>query len=176
MAKKKSKKTTNFMPMRNRNFKFLYRRLMVFMTVILFTFNMGYALQLDLKASEESTITFKETPAPAKTTTTQKGIFTETYEGFMESFSKDLSLNVVLGEIFLLIIALNFFALMNKPRLILVTSYIFCLKWVLWSNYTTLLKHSDAITVASTTIFMICGMLTIILFCMNRFEVIPQER
>ncbi len=79
-------------------------------------------------------------------------------------------LDVVLGEVILLVILVNLFALFKKARLIMAVSYLFCLKWVFWSNYTRLLAHSDAVTTASASIFVICGILTAVLFCMDRFN------
>lgn len=100
----------------------------------------------------------------------QKGFLSESYDGFLESFSKDLSLNVVLGDVILLVLIVNMLALFNKPRLIILVSYVFSLKWTFWSNFNTVWHHSSAVMTVSTTVFFICGLLTVFLYCMNRFE------
>jgi hypothetical protein len=89
---------------------------------------------------------------------------------FTDIFGSELALNVSLADVMILVVLVNLFALFRKPRLILAVSYLLCLKWVFWSNYTHLLKHSDALAQASTVVFVICGILTTILFCLDRFN------
>lgn len=91
-------------------------------------------------------------------------------DSFMEIFGSELALNVSLADVILLVILTNLFALFRKPRLILAISYLFCLKWVFWSNYIQLLQHSDTLAKTSTFVFVICGILTTVLFCMDRFH------
>ena len=93
-----------------------------------------------------------------------------TVESMTELFSKEVGLIVPLGEVVLLVVVVNLFALFKKPRLIMATSYLFCLKWVFWSNYTELLKQSSTVTVISTCVFVLCGILTAVLFFLNNFN------
>ena len=92
------------------------------------------------------------------------------YEAFSQIFSNSLSLVVPLDEVVMLVVLVNIFALFRKPRLILAASYIFCLKWVFWLNYTELLKQSNAIAKASSYVLIFCGILTLVFFCMDRFQ------
>ncbi len=93
----------------------------------------------------------------------------------MDRLSSDSPfLEIPLGEVILLILLVNVFALFKKSRLIMVVSYLFCAKWVFWLNYNELLKHSSAIFIASGYIFALCGVLTLVLFCMDRFGVKDQ--
>jgi hypothetical protein len=89
---------------------------------------------------------------------------------FADIFGSELALDVSLTDVIILVLLVNLFALFRKPRLVLAISYLFCLKWVFWSNYTQLLKHSDSLAQASTVIFVICGILTTVLFCLDRFN------
>lgn len=101
--------------------------------------------------------------APVKTSQKQIQIIRDV-------FFNDLSLIIPLDDVVILVLLVNLFALFNKARMILVVSYIFCLKWVFWSNYTELLKQSDPITRSSTYVLVVCGVLTLILFCLDRFN------
>ncbi len=92
------------------------------------------------------------------------------YETFSQVFSNNLLLVVPLDEVVILVVLVNIFALFRKPRLILAVSYIFCLKWVFWLNYTELLKQSNAVAKASSYVLIFCGILTLIFFCMDRFQ------
>ncbi len=85
-------------------------------------------------------------------------------EAFFGIFSSEISLHVPLAEVIALVIVINLFALFKKARLILATSYLFCLKWVFWANYSELLKHSDALANSCSVIFVFCGILTLVLF------------
>jgi len=89
---------------------------------------------------------------------------------FWELFSTDISLAIPLSDVVILVILVNIFALFKATRLIMATSYIFALKWVFWSNYSELIKHSDTIARGSTWVFVLCGILTVILFAMNYFN------
>ncbi len=89
---------------------------------------------------------------------------------FWELFSTDISLAIPLSDVVILVILVNIFALFKATRLIMATSYLFALKWVFWSNYTELLNHSDTIARGSTWVFVLCGILTVILFIMNYFN------
>ncbi len=101
---------------------------------------------------------------------TANGVLSETGQGITEIFSSDLALSISLGDVLALVIVVNVLALFNKPRFIMAVSYFFCLKWVFWSNYKELFGHSDSIATASSFIFVLCGILTTVLFVMDRFN------
>lgn len=98
------------------------------------------------------------------------GIFNATIQGTQEIFSSDLALNIPLFDVLLLVVVVNVLALFNKPRGIMAFSYLFCLKWVFWSNYKYLYDQSDIISTASSSVFVICGVLMVALFVVNRFN------
>jgi hypothetical protein len=123
----------------------------------------GQALFAEEAADE---IKFNATPVqPDAQKTKSLGV-----DSFTQIFSGELALNVSLADVVILVVLVNLFALFRKPRLILAVSYLLCLKWVFWSNYTHLLKHSDSLAQASTVIFVVCGILTTVLFCLDRFN------
>jgi len=138
---------------------------------LVFVFSLGilFGHQIGtIHAAEDEVIQIKE--SAKHLSVEDRSLTREAYQGFAEAFSADLSINVVLGDVILLVIIVNILALFNKPRLIMVTSYLFCFKWVFWSNYSFLLKQSDGINIVSSSIFLLCGLSTLVLFCMNRFE------
>ena len=122
------------------------------------------------KSADPQTTQFEGASATKKKVGEAGEILKGTWEITLEAFSEDLSLKIALGEVILLVILANIFALFKKARLILAVSYLFCLKWVFWSNYTLLLEHSDTLTYISSIIFLVCGLLTLTLFCLDRFN------
>jgi hypothetical protein len=92
------------------------------------------------------------------------------FGAFRDVLSNDLSLTVSLDEVVILVILISVFALFKSTKGILVTNYIFCLKWFFLSNYSALLKQSDSITTSSSVVFVICGILILALFLMGRFS------
>ncbi|MBI4024892.1 MAG: hypothetical protein HY360_07900 [Verrucomicrobia bacterium] len=92
------------------------------------------------------------------------------YKAFSDTFIGEYELIVPLGEVVLLVVLVNIFALFKKARIIMATSYLFCFKWVFWSNYTQLLQQSNAVMITCGYIFVICGIFTAVLFCIDRFS------
>lgn len=91
-------------------------------------------------------------------------------ELFGEFFSKDLALAVPLIDVILLVIVVNVFALFKMARFILATSYFFCLKWVIFSNYSKIMLESVGASQVSMYVFLICGVSTAVLFFVDYFR------
>lgn len=89
---------------------------------------------------------------------------------FRDMTADEAALDVPLIEVVLLVLIINVFALFRNARLIMATSYLFALKWVFWSNYTELLKHSSTMASVCGYIFVLCGILTAVFFCLDRFN------
>jgi hypothetical protein len=111
---------------------------------------------------------------------TPAGVFTQSQsaigdkwfgaELFENFFSKDVALSVPLFDVVILVVLVNIFALFKMARYIMAVSYLFCLKWVFFSNYTKILQESAGISCASMWIFLVCGILTAVLFLVDYFR------
>jgi hypothetical protein len=85
-------------------------------------------------------------------------------------FVDRFGLAVPLGDVVLLVILTNIFALFRAPRMILLMSYLFALKWVILSNYQEVARYSMSMAHFTTVILGLCGILTLVLFCMDWFN------
>ncbi|MDD2709669.1 MAG: hypothetical protein PHV34_16910 [Verrucomicrobiae bacterium] len=87
-----------------------------------------------------------------------------------ELLSKEVPLTVPLLDVVALVVLVNVLALFKLVRFILLVSYLFCLKWVFWSNYAQVFQESKSISDISMWIFLVCGLLTGALFFMDHFR------
>lgn len=85
-------------------------------------------------------------------------------------FIDRFGLAVPLGDVVLLVILTNVFALFRSPRMILLMSYLFSLKWVILSNYQEVAHYSLSMAHLTTWILAICGLFTLVLFCLDWFN------
>lgn len=85
-------------------------------------------------------------------------------------FVDRFGLAVPLGDVVLLVILTNIFALFRSPRMILLMSYLFSLKWVILSNYQDVAHYSMSMAHLTTWILGICGLFTLVLFCLDWFN------
>lgn len=85
-------------------------------------------------------------------------------------FVDRFGLAVPLGDVILLVILTNVFALFRSPRMILLMSYLFSLKWVILSNYQEVVHYSTNMASLATWILGICGLFTLVLFCLDWFN------
>lgn len=90
--------------------------------------------------------------------------------GLGKVFVDRFGLAVPLGDVVLLVILTNVFALFRSSRMILLMSYLFALKWVLLSNYHEVTRYSVSMAHLTTAILAICGVFTLVLFCLDWFN------
>lgn len=90
--------------------------------------------------------------------------------GIGKVFVDRFGLAVPLGDVVLLVILTNVFALFRASRMILLMSYLFALKWVLLSNYQEVAHYSISMAHLTTAILAICGVFTLVLFCLDWFN------
>ena len=107
----------------------------------------------------------------AKTPEPKKTKFSELLsESVNDMFSMEASLKIPLGEIMLLVVLVNIFALFKMARAILGVSFAFAFYWVILSNYAEFVKQPDSVTRGCWWIFLVCGLLTGGLFLVNYFK------
>ncbi|MCC7517930.1 MAG: hypothetical protein IT578_01965 [Verrucomicrobiae bacterium] len=93
-----------------------------------------------------------------------------TLASFGKVFVDRFGLAVPLGDVVVLVILTNVFALFRASRMILLMSYLFSLKWVVFSNYQEVARYSSSMAHLTTMILAICGIFTLVLFCLDWFN------